>query len=198
MNFLAHQHLSFPDESLMIGNFVADFIRGGNLSAFPESVQRGIFLHREIDRYTDTHPVVRENVHLLSTYFGKYGAVLSDVWMDHFLSKKWDSFHDIPLSEFTASFYKLINRNFEMIPLRARRILPYMQYENWLLNYAHFDGMQKAMRGLGRRASFENSFEKEGVEILKKHYSDFEANFDQFYPDLVEHVSIWILESGLG
>lgn len=198
MNFLAHQHLSFPDESLMIGNFVADFIRGGNLSAFSQEVQKGIHLHREIDRYTDTHPVVKQNVQLLSTYFGKYGAVLSDVWMDHFLSKKWEEFHDSSLSDFTANFYRLMNYNFELIPLRARRILPYMQYENWLLNYAHFEGMQKAMRGLGRRASFENSFEKEGVEILKKHYSDFESNFDNYYPDLIAHVSIWMQDWAIG
>ena len=61
MNYLAHIYLSGEDEDLMIGNFIADSVRGNQLADFPEGVRKGIVLHRKIDSYTDRHPVVTES-----------------------------------------------------------------------------------------------------------------------------------------
>ena len=58
MNFLAHAYLSFGQEEILVGNLVADFIKGKELRQFSEDIQIGILLHREIDSFTDTHPLV--------------------------------------------------------------------------------------------------------------------------------------------
>ena len=50
MNFLAHLYLSGEDEELMIGNFIADFIRNREVTNYSEGIQKGIFLHRKIKR----------------------------------------------------------------------------------------------------------------------------------------------------
>jgi len=46
---------------MMIGNFIADHIKGNHYKEYSNEIQKGIFLHREIDTYTDTHPIVRKS-----------------------------------------------------------------------------------------------------------------------------------------
>ena len=58
MNFLSHLYLSGDSEGLILGNFIADGVKGSNLGHFEKEVQRGILLHRKIDTFTDTHPIV--------------------------------------------------------------------------------------------------------------------------------------------
>jgi acyl carrier protein phosphodiesterase len=61
MNFLAHIYLSGDSEDLLIGNFIADFVKGKQYEQFVGSIQKGIFLHRQIDYFTDTHALVRQS-----------------------------------------------------------------------------------------------------------------------------------------
>ncbi len=61
MNYLAHIYLSYDNDQVKIGNFIADFIKGNNFKKFPEAIQKGILLHRLIDSFTDAHPVVRKS-----------------------------------------------------------------------------------------------------------------------------------------
>ena len=50
MNYLAHLLLSGDEEDLMIGNFVADFIKNKDLPHFTEGVQKGIFYTERLMR----------------------------------------------------------------------------------------------------------------------------------------------------
>ena len=84
MNFLAHLYLSGNDEPLMVGNFIADHIRGYDWKAFPQQIQNGILLHRFIDEYTDNHPIVEQSKALMRNTFHKYTPVISDIYFDHF------------------------------------------------------------------------------------------------------------------
>ena len=61
MNFLAHLFLSGENEKVKIGNFIGDFVKGNKLEEYDQEIQFGIRLHREIDSYTDSHPVVLES-----------------------------------------------------------------------------------------------------------------------------------------
>ena len=58
MNFLAHIYLSDDDEQVMIGNFIADFVKGKKKDDYPPAIKKGIELHRSIDDFTDHHPLV--------------------------------------------------------------------------------------------------------------------------------------------
>ncbi|MBT6082766.1 MAG: DUF479 domain-containing protein, partial [Polaribacter sp.] len=48
MNFLAHLYLSQNNTNLMIGNFIADHIRGNHYKEYSNEIQQGVFLHRAI------------------------------------------------------------------------------------------------------------------------------------------------------
>ncbi|MFY8028687.1 MAG: ACP phosphodiesterase, partial [Bacteroidia bacterium] len=42
MNFLAHQYLSKHNHELMIGNFIADAVKGNNYEIYSEGIIQGI------------------------------------------------------------------------------------------------------------------------------------------------------------
>ena len=50
MNYLAHVYLSNTDEALTIGNLIADHVKGKAYLDYPETIQKGILLHRKIDQ----------------------------------------------------------------------------------------------------------------------------------------------------
>ena len=79
MNFLAHIYLSGDDdEGLMIGNYIGDSVKGRRLSDYPFSIQCGILLHREIDSFTDSHPVYRQSKDRFVPVAGRYAGVVCE------------------------------------------------------------------------------------------------------------------------
>src|SRR5690606_6470869 len=112
MNFLAHIYLSGDDPNVVIGNFIADGIKGKDYQKFPTEIQHGILLHREIDTFTDAHPIVRQSTKRLHKNFGHYSGVLVDVFYDHFLAKNWKHYHEQPLAKFVENFYQLLETNY--------------------------------------------------------------------------------------
>ena len=134
MNFLAHIYLSGEDDRITIGNFIADKIHGKAYKKYPFDIQKGILLHREIDTFTDAHPIVRQSTKRLHTNYGHYSSVIVDILYDHFLAKNWKAYSTIPLKDFTVSFYNLLEESYEILPLRIQNLMPFMIADNWLLN----------------------------------------------------------------
>ncbi|MBK5720547.1 DUF479 domain-containing protein, partial [Dysgonomonas sp. Marseille-P4677] len=86
MNFLAHAYLSFGDSDILIGNMIADLIKGKKIEQYPETIQRGIHIHRQIDSFTDNHPITQQAMNLLRPSAKKYAGAFLDVSYDHFLA----------------------------------------------------------------------------------------------------------------
>ena len=185
MNFLAHIFLSGKDENLTIGNFIADSVKGKKYLQYPAGIQKGIILHRAIDSYTDTHPVVRKSTSRLFKTYSHYSAVIVDIFYDHFLACNWDRYSDVPLEEYVANFYLLLQKNFEVLPTTVQQFYPYMVEENWLLSYANIPGIQRILYQMNRRTRGKSRMD-EAVKELKELYPEFEADFTTFFPDLQE------------
>src|SRR6188768_77560 len=101
MNFLAHLYLSGNDNKIMVGNFIADFVKGRvALNQFEPAIIRGIELHRAIDEYTDNHPVVTISKNRLRPTYRHYSGVIVDVFYDHFLARNWNTYHSDLLPDF--------------------------------------------------------------------------------------------------
>lgn len=186
VNFLAHAFLSGSDHQVLIGNFVADSIKGKMLQRYDEGIQKGVFLHRSIDAYTDQHIVVRKSVERLQPVFRKFSPVIADIYYDHFLAVHWKDYSSIELSDFSTAVYKILIRNFSKLPPRSKRLLPWMVAQNWLTGYANLHDLQRVFNGMSRRTSFESGMEN-AVGFLKKNYQDFETDFRLFFPDLVKN-----------
>ncbi|RDV16334.1 DUF479 domain-containing protein [Pontibacter diazotrophicus] len=187
MNFLAHIYLSGEDEALLIGNFIADAVKGKQVDLYTPGIAKGIRLHRLIDHYTDTHPIVAESKARLRPKYRKFAPVIADMYYDHFLAANFERYAPKPLSAFAQEVYALIERHYELLPPRVQHLFPYMQQHNWLLSYARLEGIAQALTGMSRRAKFVSGMETAGVE-LQENYALYAAEFDAFFPELVQFV----------
>jgi len=186
MNFLAHIYLSSDNELLTIGNFAGDGVRGKDYTHFPIAMQAGIKLHREIDTFTDAHPIVKRSTKRLHKAYGHYSGVIVDIFYDHFLAKNWKLYSDIPLADYINDFYKSLNTHFDILPKRFKTFTPIMIEGNWLLSYATLDGIQLVLNGMNRRTKGRSKM-NEATKELKEHYEAFETDFTEFFKELIEH-----------
>lgn len=187
MNFLAHLYLSGTNPDLIIGNFIADMVKGRQIENFQSGIVKGIELHRKIDTFTDSHPVVDQSKRRLRNRYRLYSGVIVDMFYDHYLSRNWNEYSIQPLSKFVNHIYGLLLKNYFLLPVRAKNVLPVMIASNWLLNYANLDKLRLHFQGLAKRTPFKSGMET-AVEDLEKYYDEFESEFTTFFPDLIAYV----------
>lgn len=193
MNYFAHFLLSYGDEDLLCGNFIADRVKGKAFQNYLPAVQKGILLHREIDSFTDSHPIVQQSKQRLFPKYRHYSAVIVDMFYDHFLAANWNQYSSVPLKDFAAKCYQtLLSRN--DLPLPSEFMLRYMHEQDWLSNYATKEGIERALTGLSNRAAFESEMEK-SVEDLYQDYELYSDEFHGFFPQLKQHCDLWVAEN---
>ena len=184
MNFLAHQYLSFEDEKIRVGNFLGDFIKGRNFEGIHPTIVKGIQLHRFIDWFTDGNEIVDRAKQVFRKDIGKYSGVATDLVFDHFLAKNWKDYSRVPLLEFSIETYSIMDQHEEYFNERGKMTLFYMSKNNWLFNYARFQGIESSFIGLSKRTRYASNLEK-GPAIIKRNYDELEAHFTEFFPILV-------------
>ncbi|WP_250432564.1 acyl carrier protein phosphodiesterase [Hanstruepera flava] len=189
MNFLAHIYLSGNNELVTIGNFIADGIKGKKYKNYSNDIQIGILLHREIDSFTDTHPIVRQSTKRLHKSYSHYSGVIVDILYDHFLAKNWLSYSKTPLDIYVENFYASLEKNFEILPERTKKMMPFMIADNWLLNYANIEGIQRVLDGMNRRTKNKSKMNKATTE-LNAFYSEFENEFTLFFDELIQFSNV--------
>ena len=188
MNFLAHLYLSGENEEVVLGNFIADAIKGSHYKNFPKNVAKGILPHREIDHFTDNHPVFRQSKSRLVPKYRIFSGIIVDIFYDHYLARNWNDFSAEHLNQFVSRAYFLLVRKFHLLPARSKRILPFMVSQNWLVGYADFDSLQKVFNGMSRRTNNLSGMEN-AITDLKADYQLYEDEFRLFFPEIVEHIS---------
>lgn len=197
MNFLAHAYLAGDDENIIVGNFIADHVKGKAIYRFSDRIRDGIMLHRRIDAFTDSHPIVRQSSARLRHKFGKYSGVIVDMFFDHFLARNWQDYSTQPLKQFTSGIYKVIMRHFMILPPKTKRILPFMMADDWLAGYAYLEGLNMALTGMSRRTNFNSGMEF-AVDALKSDYDIYHQEFKEFFVDLKNDTARFFSETGFG
>jgi acyl carrier protein phosphodiesterase len=146
-------------------------------------VQLGIQLHRAIDTYTDSHPLVKQVQSFLIPRFGHYSRVISDVFFDYFLAKNWKNYSNTDLKQFSLDSYRTLSSSPYKLPESFRRMFHWMQAQNWLYAYREAAGIQAALDGLSRRARFDSKM-NESTQVLWEKEEEIEAIFFAFFEDL--------------
>lgn len=188
MNFLAHLTLSPQSEQKMLGNFFADAVKGKSYLTYQPEIQDGIILHRQIDAFTDSHPIVLHTNHLIQPVFGKFAGVVSDIYYDHFLVQHWNTFCEEPLRETIQRLYLALVKNWSILPKATQRTLPFLLGYNWMENYGDFEHLNMVFQGMTRRAKFVSGMEH-GVDVLQQNYTEIEKDFLSYFPLLLAHFS---------
>lgn len=186
MNFLAHAYLSFDDPEILVGNMIADALKGNQPDQYPASIQKGIYLHRNIDAYTDQHPLVKATRKIFYPAISHYALVISDVIYDHFLGVNWNKYHHETLFDFSQRTYKELGNRMMFVPERFQRIFGFMKEDNWFVMYSKRQGIHKTIDRLSYRSKG-FTFSKETIDIFEKNYSELENHFLEFFPQLVEN-----------
>ncbi|MEI8048208.1 MAG: ACP phosphodiesterase [Bacteroidota bacterium] len=187
MNYLAHLFLAGSHPEMILGNFIADHVKGNDILKFSPRIKQGITMHRAIDTFTDQHPVVKQSIQRLREDFRKYAGVIVDMYYDHYLSANWDEYSPVDIHTFTKTRYDILNTFQPLLPARSARLLYFMEKQNWLLEYGSFKGMQQAFNGMARRTTFESKMEL-AVVNLKTEYDEFGQEFRSFFPELQKYV----------
>lgn len=185
MNFLAHLYLSPDNSRVMIGNFIADSIRGNRFKHYHTDIQKGIKLHREIDLFTDNHELHRTSKRRLHPRYGLYAGIIIDIFYDYYLAKNWNEYSSQSLENYVNSVYQLLQDNFDILPDKTQYMLPFMIEQNWLYNYQFKDGIERVLNGMNRRTKNKSQMNL-AIEDLKLHEKDFEKDFKPFFKDLQE------------
>jgi acyl carrier protein phosphodiesterase len=183
MNHLAHLHLSRMDEELLVGNFIADAVKGKKYNLYQPGIAKGILMHRFIDSFTDRHELVHESKKFFSTSYGLFSSVIIDVVFDHMLAVNWNRFSIVPLEQFANMAYQVFEKYLHLMPERNQQLFPFMQKENWLLNYSHLDGLKRTFQGMGRRIANSRELEHAWKPMLEN-FEPIEKNFLLYYPQL--------------
>lgn len=187
MNWLAHVFLSEPDVEFRLGNLLADIVRGEELRRMSAGFQRGVQKHKQIDAFTDSHPLVKRSRARVGTEFRRFSGVLVDVFYDHLLATNWDRYSPIVLDAFTAKFYADIEARHIELPTSARVTLDRIIRHDLLGSYRRIEGVERSLRRLSAYLSSrwrrEFALEK-GVADLIAHRDGFEADFAEFFPQL--------------
>jgi acyl carrier protein phosphodiesterase len=183
LNFLAHLYLSKENTNILIGNFIADHIKGNKFTHFHPEIQQGIVLHRHIDTFTDAHEIVRKSKRRLHKRYGHYAGVIIDIFYDHYLAKNWSTYSAIPLDVYVQSVYTLLQKNVDILPEKTQHLLPYMLQYDWLYNYQFKEGIAVVLTGMNRRTKGKSQMHL-AIEDLENLHQEFEEDFTLFFEDL--------------
>ena len=184
MNFLAHVFLSGNNTPLAIGNLIADRIKGNQVKELPSEIQKGVYLHREIDEFTDKHPIFKECVRELFPKYRHYSRVLVDMYFDHFIAANWQRYHPVPLADFSEDFYdKLEVESTQFSDSIQKFIRALIQY-NWFDEYRTLEGLRKILSQMERRTKFPSNLAA-ATEDLRQKYPYFEGRFFEFMIELI-------------
>jgi acyl carrier protein phosphodiesterase len=188
MNYLAHAFLSDNDSDLLIGNFIADHVRGSDLSIYSPPIVRGIKLHRGIDSYTDQHPLFRSSKRLFYDGFERHSGILIDIYFDHLLAKNFASYHDEPLDIFSKKVYAVYNQYKHLLPERSQSFLGYVITNNIYTSYAGLEGIRTVLFNLSRRFKHGVRLD-DSVKVFEKNEGLLQQNFTVFFEQLQQEVN---------
>jgi acyl carrier protein phosphodiesterase len=193
MNFLAHLYLAYSpegqrnDEELLVGNFIADSVKGNQFELYSEGISKGILMHRAVDYFSDHNPIYLQSVHKLQPLYGKYSGVITDMFYDYFLALNWNIYSTVELKDFCNEMYRILSSHKNEMPEESRTILNYMIKNNWLYSYREIEGIQKALYGMSKRMKYYFPMDNAAAE-LEKSPSAYNHDFMEFFPLLMGHV----------
>lgn len=182
MNYLAHLALADGSDDSIVGNFLGDFVKGRPEGRFAPAVVRGIRLHRRLDTYTDTHPVVIRAVGRLPREHRRVAWIAVDMAFDHFLARDWSRYQSRDFAAFREHAYAVLGARMDIMPPRARRITPRLIDGDWLGSYAEIEGVADALQNMSRRLSRPNAL-AETADDIRCAYDGLESDFHAFWPD---------------
>lgn len=181
VNYLAHAYLSFGNPGITVGNLISDFVKGKKKFDYPEGIQKGITLHRDIDSFTDNSEATRKAKEIFRPAYRLYSGAIADVAYDHFLAADEKEFTVDSLFEFSQAVYSVMDTHRSYMPDQFAAMYPYMKNHNWLFSYRTKEGIERSFRGLVRRSLYMTESATAFI-LFQQHYGELKACYDELIP----------------
>ena len=177
MNFLAHSLISLEidekeNKKTLYANFAGDFYKGlVETIELPDELKEGIVLHRIIDKISDRN----ENSlnELLTEKFGIFKGIVSDMYIDHFLSKNFDSLFNDNLNNIENKILYNIKINEKFFPDNFKRTFQWLKSGKVMSSYQNINFLERAFYGISQRVR-KGEILKSSIIELQKNYNLFE------------------------
>ena len=177
MNFLAHSLISLEidekeNKKTLYANFAGDFYKGlVETIELPDELKEGVVLHRIIDKISDRN----ENFlnELLTEKFGIFKGIVSDMYIDHFLSKNFDSLFNDNLNNIENKILYNIKVNEKFFPDNFKRTFQWFKSEKVMSSYQNITFLERAFYGISQRVR-KGEMLKSSIIELQKNYNLFE------------------------
>jgi acyl carrier protein phosphodiesterase len=193
LNYLAHLALAAPDEELMVGGFLGDFLKGPVAQSWEPGIRRGVNLHRAIDAYSDRHAQLAETREILPDEWRRFSGILLDMLTDHYLASHWSEFHTLPLEEFIRQSEQTLLVHVHLFPDTASQAMERIYRYRWLQRYADIDFTLAALSRIGKRMRFDNPLHRCG-NLVPQYYAELCACCHLMYVDTSGYVAEWRAE----
>lgn len=177
MNFLAHSLISLEidekeNKKTLYANFAGDFYKGlVETIELPDELKEGIVLHRIIDKISDRN----ENFlnELLTEKFGIFKGIVSDMYIDHFLSKNFDSLFNDNLNNIENKILYNIKISEKFFPDNFKRTFQWLKSGKVMSSYQNINFLERAFYGISQRVR-KGEILKSSIIELQKNYNLFE------------------------
>ena len=186
MNYLAHILLSGDNLDTQVGGLLGDFVKGPLQGQYPESVEEGIFLHRQLDAFTDAQPEVRNLIRTFSPQWRRFAGIIIDIVFDHLLAIHWQEYHSLSLEQFCQRFYRHLNTCQSWLPANAQQFNQRAATVGWLQSYANQELLPTILNRVGERLRRPLPLGKAWPEIVDRH-AEIEQVFSILMPRLLTH-----------
>lgn len=183
MNHLAHVLLAGPQPEARLGAMLGDFWRGSPDPGWPPAVAAGVRLHRKIDVYTDSHPIVATARRLFAPPYRRYAGILLDVYFDHALARRWARYSDQSITLLSGQVLALLAANLAWLPADLTRFAAYMRHNHLFAAYAEPAVIERVLAGIGMRLRHTNPLAS-AAPVLWDHAEELDRSFAEFFPAL--------------
>lgn len=186
VNYLAHVYLAGPRPDFIAGGILGDFVRGHINPLWPAGLREGIKLHRHIDSYTDSHPLLVAAKSKFSPVFRRFAGIIIDVMFDHYLVRSWSSFSDISLPYYLRPVYSSLRLYQQFFDGRGRQVVSSLIENEWLCEYQEIEMISISLNSISRRARRPNPLSRADAEVMCMYDYMLEV-FNRVFPEIISH-----------
>ncbi len=191
MNYLAHFKLAAEHPELLVGNLLADHVKGKLNGRFDVRIESGIRLHRAIDAYTDSHHLVQSSHARFHCKYRRYGGIITDLAFDHFLAVNWNQYDSRPLGVFCGDTTNKIMRFKNCLLDPARNQLERMIESKSMEHYIDPKFIRKSLIYLSKKLKRQNPLGS-GYSQFNIFERELRNDFLLFFPELQKFADSWI------
>lgn len=191
MNLVTHQLLSFDNPDWQVGNHLGEIVKGKKYLDYPPGIQKGILLHRFIDSYSDSHPIVKNSTSKLHKNYSKFSPIIIDVYYDFLLIKNWELFSSEDFESFKTKCYQVLKDSEHLYPPKLLKFTQALIKYDWFEKYKTYEGLEITLTNMGSRTTFQNNMHM-AVRDLYLNETSLEEDFLLFMPDIVRECKIFL------